>query len=212
MADDRLDWLLGRLRAIPHVEFVRIGTKMPAVLPQRITPAARAHAAALPPAVDEHALHAPRRAARPRSPQACGAAGRRRHPARQPDGAAQGRQRRRRHHAAAHARAAEDPRAALLPLPVRSDLGLGALPHAGARRALEIIERPARPHHRLRRADLRGRRARRRRQDPAAPDYVVGRDGDDLLLRNFEGERLPLPRPGRTPGRAASKADRCASA
>ncbi len=37
-SDDRLDWLLGKLRAIPHIEFVRIGTKMPAVLPQRITP------------------------------------------------------------------------------------------------------------------------------------------------------------------------------
>jgi lysine 2,3-aminomutase len=38
MSEDRLDWLLGRLRQIPHVEFVRLGTKMPAVLPQRITP------------------------------------------------------------------------------------------------------------------------------------------------------------------------------
>ena len=38
MADDRLEWLLARLRAIPHVEFIRIGTKVPAVLPQRITP------------------------------------------------------------------------------------------------------------------------------------------------------------------------------
>ncbi len=38
MNEDRLDWLLGRLRQIPHVEFVRIGTKVPAVLPQRITP------------------------------------------------------------------------------------------------------------------------------------------------------------------------------
>ncbi len=38
MVDDRLDRLLGQLRAIPHVEFVRIGTKVPAVLPQRITP------------------------------------------------------------------------------------------------------------------------------------------------------------------------------
>ena len=36
--DDRLDWLLGQLRKIRHVEFLRIGTKMPAVLPQRITP------------------------------------------------------------------------------------------------------------------------------------------------------------------------------
>lgn len=39
LADARLDWLLGRLRAIPHVQILRIGTKLPAVLPQRITPA-----------------------------------------------------------------------------------------------------------------------------------------------------------------------------
>ena len=38
MSDSRLDWLLGRLRAIKHIEFIRIGTKVPAVLPQRITP------------------------------------------------------------------------------------------------------------------------------------------------------------------------------
>ncbi|RME64137.1 MAG: KamA family radical SAM protein [Alphaproteobacteria bacterium] len=37
IADDKLDYLLGRLRAIKHVEFVRIGTKVPVVLPQRIT-------------------------------------------------------------------------------------------------------------------------------------------------------------------------------
>ena len=39
MADDRLEWLLQRLRALPHIEMLRIGTKVPAVLPQRITPA-----------------------------------------------------------------------------------------------------------------------------------------------------------------------------
>jgi lysine 2,3-aminomutase len=38
LSDDRLEWLLKRLRQIPHVEFVRIGTKVPVVLPQRITP------------------------------------------------------------------------------------------------------------------------------------------------------------------------------
>jgi len=36
--DDRLQWLLCRLRRIRHVEFVRIGTKIPTTLPQRITP------------------------------------------------------------------------------------------------------------------------------------------------------------------------------
>ncbi len=38
MMDERLEWLLARLRDIPHVEFLRIGSKIPAVLPQRITP------------------------------------------------------------------------------------------------------------------------------------------------------------------------------
>jgi lysine 2,3-aminomutase len=37
LSDSRIEWLLSRLRAIPHVEFLRIGTKVPAVLPQRIT-------------------------------------------------------------------------------------------------------------------------------------------------------------------------------
>lgn len=38
MPDERLEWLLSRLRRISHVELLRIGTKVPAVLPQRITP------------------------------------------------------------------------------------------------------------------------------------------------------------------------------
>jgi lysine 2,3-aminomutase len=37
LADERLEWLLGRLRRIGHVELLRLGTKVPAVLPQRIT-------------------------------------------------------------------------------------------------------------------------------------------------------------------------------
>lgn len=37
LPDDRLDWLLSNLRRIPHVEIIRIGTKVPVVLPQRIT-------------------------------------------------------------------------------------------------------------------------------------------------------------------------------
>ena len=37
LGDDKLDYLLGRLREIKHIEFVRLGTKVPVVLPQRIT-------------------------------------------------------------------------------------------------------------------------------------------------------------------------------
>ncbi|MDR2885012.1 MAG: KamA family radical SAM protein, partial [Deferribacteraceae bacterium] len=38
MTDDALENILRQVRAIPHVEFIRIGTKVPTVLPQRITP------------------------------------------------------------------------------------------------------------------------------------------------------------------------------
>ena len=36
-SDEKLEYLLNRLRAIPHVEFLRIGTRIPVFLPQRIT-------------------------------------------------------------------------------------------------------------------------------------------------------------------------------
>lgn len=38
MSDSTLDQLLGRLRAIPHIELLRIGTRIQGFLPQRITP------------------------------------------------------------------------------------------------------------------------------------------------------------------------------
>jgi lysine 2,3-aminomutase len=38
LSDDYLDWILSELDAIEHVEVVRIGTRMPVVLPYRITP------------------------------------------------------------------------------------------------------------------------------------------------------------------------------
>src|SRR5262245_58041136 len=37
-SDERLEYVPGRLRGVPHVEFLRIGTRIPIFLPQRITP------------------------------------------------------------------------------------------------------------------------------------------------------------------------------
>lgn len=37
--DERLEWILARLRRIPHLQFIRIGSKQPVVQPQRVTPA-----------------------------------------------------------------------------------------------------------------------------------------------------------------------------
>ena len=36
-SDERLGWLLAELRAIPHVEIVRLGTRLPVTLPFRVT-------------------------------------------------------------------------------------------------------------------------------------------------------------------------------
>lgn len=37
LPDSQIDWLLSEITAIPHVEIVRIGTRMPCVMPYRIT-------------------------------------------------------------------------------------------------------------------------------------------------------------------------------
>ena len=37
LPDDYLEWILSEVRAIPHVEIIRIGTRTPVVLPYRIT-------------------------------------------------------------------------------------------------------------------------------------------------------------------------------
>ena len=39
LVDERLDALVGELRAIPHVEMIRIGTRVPVTLPMRVTEA-----------------------------------------------------------------------------------------------------------------------------------------------------------------------------
>ena len=38
LPDERIEFILKRLRAIPHVEIVRIGTRVPCTFPQRVTP------------------------------------------------------------------------------------------------------------------------------------------------------------------------------
>jgi len=38
LTDDKIDYMIRRLREIPHLEMIRFGTRTPIVLPQRITP------------------------------------------------------------------------------------------------------------------------------------------------------------------------------
>lgn len=38
LSDEKLEYIISRLRAIPHVEIIRLGSRTPVVMPQRITP------------------------------------------------------------------------------------------------------------------------------------------------------------------------------
>lgn len=38
VSDEKLEYIISKLRAIPHVEIIRIGSRTPVVMPQRITP------------------------------------------------------------------------------------------------------------------------------------------------------------------------------
>jgi lysine 2,3-aminomutase len=38
LSDNTVEWILASLRQIPHVEIIRIGTRVPVTMPQRITP------------------------------------------------------------------------------------------------------------------------------------------------------------------------------
>jgi lysine 2,3-aminomutase len=38
VSDERLEYIISRLREIPHVEIIRLGSRTPVVMPQRITP------------------------------------------------------------------------------------------------------------------------------------------------------------------------------
>ena len=37
LSDGKLDWILSELRKIPHIEFIRIGSRAPVFMPQRVT-------------------------------------------------------------------------------------------------------------------------------------------------------------------------------
>ena len=83
----RLEEIIAALRAIPHVEIIRIGTRVPVVLPMRIDDELCAMLQEVPPALRQHPLQPPQGADAARA-RRVREAGRRRHPDRQPDGPA----------------------------------------------------------------------------------------------------------------------------
>ena len=58
-SDAKLEKILARLHAIPHIEFIRIGSRIPIFLPQRITPELCKMLQKIPSRVDQHPHESP---------------------------------------------------------------------------------------------------------------------------------------------------------
>jgi lysine 2,3-aminomutase len=193
LSDDKLDWLLGKLRAIPHIEFIRIGTKMPAVLPQRITPQlCRVLRKYHPLWMSLHFLHPDE--CTPESAQACG---------RLADaGIPLGSQTVLLKGVNDDVPTMKELVHSLLLMRVRPYYLYQCDPISGSshfrtpvEKGLEIVEGLrghttgyAVPTYVI---DAPGGGGK----IPLQPNYVVGREGDDLILRNFEGQTYRYPDP-----------------
>ena len=184
LSDEKLDYLLGSLRAIEHIDFVRIGTKIPLVLPQRITPALLTVLKKHQPWLSLHTTHPNEFSAEARS--ALGALA--------DSGVVIGSQ-------TVLLKGINDTPETMQEL-MRACLKNRVRPYylfqcdpivgsahfrAPVEKGLEIIESLrghttgyAVPHYAI---DLDGGG-----KMPLLPNYMTGRDGDDILLRNYKGD------------------------
>ncbi len=185
LAPKILEEILRRLREIPHIEIVRIGSRVPVFLPMRVTHELSDMLQKYHPLwLNIHVNH-PNEISRRAGP-GLRPADARRHPAGQPVGAAGGRERQRAHPAPAGAGAGAHPRAPVLPVPVRPGGGRRSLPHAG-RQGHRDHGGAARPHLRLRRAAVHRGRAGGGGKIPVLPNYLLSMSDHKIVLRNYEG-------------------------
>ena len=182
---------MAELRAIPHVEFLRIGTRIPIFLPQRITPELCAMLRKYHPLfISIHSNH-PRelttevRDALGRLADAGIPLGNQSVLLRNVNDDAG-------HDARAGAKAADVPGQAVLHLPMRLDHRLGPFA-ASVRKGLEIMESLrghtsgyAVPQYVI---DAPGGGGK----VPINPEYVLSRNNDRVVIRNFEGRIFEYP-------------------
>lgn len=197
MGDDRLEWLLSRLRAIPHIDFVRIGSKVPAVMPQRITDSFCSMLKKYKPWISVHFMHP--NEVTPEVAEACGKLA--------DSGVPLGSQTVLTAGVNDDAETMKKLMHELLKIRVRPYYIYQCDPIPGSRhfrvpveKGLEIIE--ALRGHTTGYAvptfviDAPGGGGK----IPLMPNYVVGREGDDVILRNYEGQTFRYPDPLPTKG------------
>ena len=186
LAPKLFESILRGLREIPHIEIIRIGSRVPVFLPQRIDDELCAMLEKYHPLwINLHFNHP--NEITPEVSRARGQADQGGPAGRQPERPARRRQRLRAHPAVARPQAGREPDPAVLPVPVRPRRGFGPLPDPG-RQGPRDHGGPARPHVRLRGPDLRHRCPRRRRQDPGhaeLPDQLLGPQGRASELRGL---------------------------
>ncbi len=191
LSDTKLEYLLSRLRAIPHVEFIRIGSRIPVFLPQRITPALceifKKHG---PIWMSIHVNHPRECTAELRA--ACERLSFAGVPLGNQSVLLRGRERRRRGDEGARAPAPADARAALLSLPDGPDHRRRHF-RVDVRKGIEIIQA------------LRGHTTGYAvpqfvidapgggRKVPINPDYLEKITDDEVVFRNYEGKRFTYP-------------------
>ena len=171
MEDDNLEWLLASLRRIPHVEIIRIGTRVPAVMPQRITSSLVSMLRQFHPLwINVHFNHPKNYAL---LDQSLKHARRCRHTAWQPIRAASWHKRLPLHLQGAVSKAFDEQGASLLHISMRPITRHISFSHLG-RQGHRDHRIPARAYNRHGCPYLRDRRPRRRRQDPAHAKLPAG--------------------------------------
>ena len=194
LPDHLLERILKALRTIPHLELIRLGSRVPGTLPERITPKLCAIVKKYHPIYMNLHFNHPDELT-PEVKAACGMLADAGIPLGRTNGASQRRQRRSRHHETARPSTPAGPRETVLSVSSGPDQGHKPLSHEH-RDGTEHHQSAAGSHERDGRAAFCHRAPGGGGKIPLLPgDYVVHMDEDGAVLRNYENKTFHYPQP-----------------